>query len=246
MPGFFQEIGPCLIAVNGTSHGKNTTVNSDSWVNFANLLVLDQPAGAGLSSAAGDSAPTTLAEGTVDFGVFLTEFVERFPQYFQHGFYIAGESFGGRYVPRYVADVISSQLEGKRGALPVRIDGMILVDAFVDGISHMLGHYELFCTDGYQQLLRFNKTTCESIAAAIPRAEHLLDICQNSQDTLACSVATQYALANIDVYFQNEAAAGNYSPWDCMYNSIYSISLKAFSIWHRSANKTISRSASFL
>ncbi|KAI3332144.1 alpha/beta-hydrolase [Xylariaceae sp. AK1471] len=215
MPGFFQEIGPCTLVGNGTSNGTNaTSVNPDSWVNFANILVLDQPAGAGLSSASGDSAPTTLSEGTVDFGVFLAKFVARFPQYFQHGFYVAGESFGGRYVPRYVSDVVSSQLEGKQDALAVRIDGIILVDAFVDGISHMIGHYELFCTDEYQDLLRFNETTCESIAAAIPRAEHLLNVCQDSEDPLDCSVVTQYALANIDVYLRAEVATGKYSPYD--------------------------------
>ncbi|KAI0872729.1 alpha/beta-hydrolase [Hypoxylon argillaceum] len=216
MPGFFQEIGPCELVANGTANGVGaaTTANPHSWVNFANVLVLDQPAGSGLSTAAGDTAPITLAEGTVDFGVFLAEFVARFPQYFQNGFYVAGESFGGRYSPRYIADVVSGQVEGKRDALPVKVDGLILVDAFVDGVSHIIGHYELFCTDEYQDLLRFNETTCASIAAAVPRAEYLLGVCQESQDPQDCGVATEYAIVNIESYFLDEVAKGKYSPYD--------------------------------
>ncbi|KAI1754124.1 alpha/beta-hydrolase [Xylaria castorea] len=216
MPGFFQEIGPCELLGNGTSDAamNATTVNPDSWANFANLLVLDQPAGAGLSTAAGDTAPITLAEATVDFGVFLAEFVARFPQYFDHGFYVAGESFGGRYAPRYVADIVSDQLDQEEDALPVKVDGIILVDAFVDGVSHMIGHYDLFCTAEYQNLLRFNETTCASIAAAVPRAEYLLSVCQKSQDPQDCGIATLYAQANIENYFRDEVARGKYSPYD--------------------------------
>ncbi|KAI1202291.1 alpha/beta-hydrolase [Nemania serpens] len=215
LPGFFQEIGPCELVGKGTGNGTNVTIaNADSWASFANVLMLDQPAGAGLSTAAGDSAPITLAEGTVDFGVFLAEFVARFPQYFRHGFYVAGESFGGRYVPRYVSDIVSGQLKGKPDVPRVRIDGIILVDAFVDGISHMIGHYELFCTDEYQDLLSFNETTCASITAAIPRAEYLLGVCQESQDPRDCNTALVYASANIAKYFQDEVARGKYSPYD--------------------------------
>lgn len=217
LPGFFQEIGPCELVGKGTGNGTNvTTVNVNSWASFANVLMLDQPAGAGLSTAAGDSAPITLAEGTVDFGVFLAEFVARFPQYFRHGFYVAGESFGGRYVPRYASDIVSGQLEGKPDAPRVKIDGIILVDAFVDGISHIIGHYELFCTDEYQDLLSFNETTCASIAAATPRAEYLLDVCQESQFPQDCNVALLYASANIEKYLQDEVARGKYNPYDCM------------------------------
>ncbi|TRX88446.1 hypothetical protein FHL15_010636 [Xylaria flabelliformis] len=215
MPGFFQEIGPCELVNNGIGNGTNaTTVNPDSWVNFANVLVLDQPAGSGLSTAAGDTAPITLAEATVDFGVFLFEFVARFPEYFDHGFYVAGESFGGRYAPRYVADTVSDQLNQAEDAFPVKIDGIILVDAFVDGISHMIGHYDLFCTDEYQDLLRFNKTTCASIAAAVPRAEYLLGVCQKTHDPQDCGVAVLYAQVNIEKYFHDEVAKGKYSPYD--------------------------------
>ncbi|KAI8622997.1 alpha/beta-hydrolase [Xylariaceae sp. FL1651] len=215
LPGFFQEIGPCTLGSDGIDNGTSTTtINPDSWVNFANVLVLDQPAGAGLSTAAGDSAPITLAEGTVDFATFLAEFVAKFPQYFRHGFYVAGESFGGRYVPRYVSDIVLRQLEGERDALPVQIDGVVLVDAYIDGITHSIGQYEMFCTDEYQDLLRFNDTVCNSMAVAIPRAEYLLRVCQDTLDSQDCIIAQQYVEANIEIYLRAEIAAGKFSPYD--------------------------------
>jgi len=223
MSGFFQEIGPCVLidndGINGTTNATVIVVNPDSWVNFANVLVLDQPAGTGFSTAAGNSAPISLAEATVDFSVFVGEFVERFPAYFTHGFYVAGESFGGRFVPRYVSDIISrqQQLRGEEedDALPVRIDGIILVDAFIDGVSPFIGHHELFCTDEYQDILRFNATACESIGKAIPRAEYLLSVCQDTQDPVDCGEVTQYVMSNIYVFLEEAEATGNYTRYDC-------------------------------
>lgn len=215
MPGFFQEIGPCDLL--GVGNATTTAVNPNSWANFANLLVLDQPAGTGFSTAAGDSAPTTLAEATVDFGVFVDAFAARFPEYFSHGFYVAGESFAGRYAPRYVADIITRQRQQEQreeGVIPVKIDGLILADPFVDGVSHMLGHHALFCTDGYQDLVRFNETTCAAMAAAIPAAERLLAVCQETYEPEDCGAATAYAAENIERYFRDEEAKGKYSPYD--------------------------------
>ncbi|KAI1176037.1 alpha/beta-hydrolase [Nemania sp. FL0916] len=250
MPGLFQEIGPCELLSNGTGFetsnrnwdGKGnsssvTVVNPDSWANFANVLILDQPAGTGMSTAEGDSSPTTLAAASVDFSVFLSEFVARFPQYFDSGFYVAGESFGGRYVPRYVADIVSAQQQQQQrtqkekrqgkiinndedddddsnAALPVKIDGIILVDAYIDGISRVLGYYEMFCTDEYQDRLRFNETACSSIAAATPRAEYLLNVCQETYEFQDCLAAVLYASANIEIYFQEVIETGKYSPYD--------------------------------
>ncbi|KAJ8128800.1 hypothetical protein O1611_g4831 [Lasiodiplodia mahajangana] len=78
----------------------------------------------------------------------------------------------------------------------------------------MIGHYELFCTDEYQDLLRFNETTCASMAAALPRAEYLLGVCQKSQDPQDCDIATEYAGANIASYFLEEVEKGRFSPYD--------------------------------
>ncbi|UKZ55704.1 hypothetical protein TrVGV298_009528 [Trichoderma virens] len=211
LPGLFGEIGPCQL-----TSVTNTTVNPYSWANFANLLFLDQPAGVGFSTPADDgSYPVTLAEASDDFTAFLTRFVNQYPQYFQHGFYIAGESFGGRYVPRFTADLVRRQLSGAPDALPVQVRGIVLANALVDGTYSLLSHYELFCTDGpTADLLRFNATVCDAIAAAMPEAERLQRVCQATYDPILCQAANEFGHNNLYKYFQEQVDALKHSPYD--------------------------------
>ncbi|KAH9886783.1 alpha/beta-hydrolase [Xylariomycetidae sp. FL2044] len=209
LPGLFSEIGPC------EQDGDNSTiVNAHSWANFANLLFLDQPAGAGLSRVVGDASPTTLGEASVDFNTFLSDFTRRFPQYFQGDFYVAAESFAGHYASRFISDIVSKQLSGVPDAPLLRVNGIVLVDAVVDGISTYIGQFDLFCTDEYQQIVRFNASVCAEMADAVPEAEDLLQLCQETLNATDCQLAQEFARAEIAAYFDAEVAAEKYSPYD--------------------------------
>ncbi|PKK52363.1 hypothetical protein CI102_6816 [Trichoderma harzianum] len=206
LPGLFEEIGPCEL-----TSGLNTTANPYSWANFANLLFLDWILNCGRRWF----FPVTLAEASDDFAAFLTRFVKQFPQYFQHGFYIAGESFGGRYVPRFTADLVRRQLAGAPVAFPVQVRGIVLANALVDGTYSPLGHYELFCTDSpTADLLRFNATACDAIAAAMPEAERLQRVCQATYDASLCQAAIEFGQRNLYKYFQAQVDALKHSPYD--------------------------------
>ncbi|KAH8887247.1 alpha/beta-hydrolase [Thozetella sp. PMI_491] len=209
LPGLFTEIGPCEFDAPNS-----TVVNPDSWVDFANLLFLDQPAGVGFSTAGGDSAPVTLGEASDDFSAFLVQFVHAFPEYFRQGLYIAGESFGGRYVPRFTADIIHNKALGKFNNLALEIKGIALFNALVDAMYTLLGHYELFCTDHYQEILRFNRTACAEISAATTAAETMKENCQTTLDPAVCRAAQEYATENIYKFFQEEVDALRHSPYD--------------------------------
>lgn len=207
MVGLFAEIGPC------DASGNETRTNPHSWANFANLLVLDQPAGVGFSTAESGFMPDNLDEASRDFQVFLAEFASRFPEYLSRGLYIAGESFAGQYVPVYVADILRKQLSGAPEALGVEIPGVVLVDALVDGAYVTLGFYEMFCTDR-ADVLRFNETACEEVAAAMPEMEKLARWCQATGDAYACATAQGFGSANIFKFLQEEVDARRRSPYD--------------------------------
>ncbi|KAK4549433.1 hypothetical protein LTR36_006430 [Oleoguttula mirabilis] len=209
MVGLFEEIGPCEFL-----NANKTIENPHTWANFANLLFLDQPAGVGFSTVvAGETSPVTLGEASVDFAAFLHSFVSQFPEYFTGGLYIAGESFGGRYTPRFTADILRKQIARAADALPVRIMGIALFNALVDGMYTTLGHYEMFCTD-QADLLRFNETVCTAMAAAIPEAERLQRLCQATYDSYICAAAQSYGQVNLYKYFQEEVDALRRSPYD--------------------------------
>ncbi|KAM0542845.1 hypothetical protein ACHAPJ_012625 [Fusarium lateritium] len=92
---------------------------------------------------------------------------EIFPQYAKAPLYIAGESFGGQYVPRYAADVIREKQARRAGALQdIALEGIILVDAVVDATWLSIGHYDLFCTDTPPNVVRFNATSSRQYHSA--------------------------------------------------------------------------------
>ncbi|KAA8522858.1 hypothetical protein F0562_009281 [Nyssa sinensis] len=77
--GASEEIGPFRINKTGSS----LYLNKYSWNREANILFLESPAGV-----------------AQDALIFLIRWMSRFPQYRNRGFYIAGESYAGHYVPQ--------------------------------------------------------------------------------------------------------------------------------------------------
>jgi carboxypeptidase C (cathepsin A) len=119
-----------------------------------------QPAGVGLSTIQGTNGyPAELTEASADFMATLKVILESIlPQYASNSLYIAGESFGGQYVPYFAAEIVKAQkAESPHALLKTPLAGIILVNAIVDESWMAVGHYELFCTDNGHNLLRFNR-----------------------------------------------------------------------------------------
>ncbi|KAL4789277.1 Alpha/Beta hydrolase protein [Aspergillus venezuelensis] len=212
MPGLFTEVGPCVV----NSYSNGTVFHEDSWTNHANILFIDQPAGVGFSEVKDDDAlPGSLADALPDFLETLNVFYgDIFPQFISNPLYIAGESYGGQYVPFYTAAIVEAQHENTARALQnVSIDGVILVDAGVSFGYNALGHYELFCTDESKDL-RFNETTCEAMGAATVECEKLTNLCESLYDPHICKAAAEYCSENLERYFQEEVEAHRRSPYD--------------------------------
>ena len=79
-----KENGPCNINENGNG----TDLNKFSWTNKANVIWVDQPAGAGFSSGVYDYNEDGVQ---VDFHAFLAEFYKQLPQYKKNALYVTGK-----------------------------------------------------------------------------------------------------------------------------------------------------------
>ncbi|EYU27945.1 hypothetical protein ABFS82_13G109600 [Erythranthe guttata] len=101
--GATQEIGPFLVDANG--HGLK--FNSFAWNTEANLLFLESPIGVGFSYSNTSGDYDNLGDDFTanDAYVFLHKWFLKFPSYRTRTFYIAGESYAGKYVPE-LAEVI--------------------------------------------------------------------------------------------------------------------------------------------
>ncbi|KAL4789280.1 Alpha/Beta hydrolase protein [Aspergillus venezuelensis] len=210
--GMFEELGPCLV----NQYGNGTDYNPHSWSNEFNVLFIDQPAGSGFSTASDPSEwPTTVAQSSPDFattlGIFFSEI---FPQYSTLPLYVAGESYGGKYVPRFLADIVKARANFYRPDTSVPpITGMILVDAGIASGYYEVGQFDMFC-NGASDVLQFNQSVCDAMAKAVPRCEKLASMCRDTMEPFVCKQASDYCGENVGKYFNAEVWAGKHSPYD--------------------------------
>lgn len=161
--------------------------------------------------------PGELDDASPDFSTLISTFFTLiFPQYASNGVIFAGESHGGRYVPRYVYDIARA----KRTTLgqhlfPFDVLGIILVDALVGAKYQTTSQYDLFCTDSpSSEYLRFNESACEAIAAATPECERLFELCEVTLDPYSCKAAGDFCNNEVGKYFTAEYMSGRRSPYD--------------------------------
>ncbi|CAD5229034.1 unnamed protein product [Bursaphelenchus okinawaensis] len=93
MAGLMSEMGPYKV-----KDGK-VVYNEYAWNKYANILYLDAPAGVGFSVL--KVTNWTTSDGIVarENKQALLKFFEKFPELKSTDFYLAGESYGGTYVP---------------------------------------------------------------------------------------------------------------------------------------------------
>jgi serine carboxypeptidase-like clade 2 len=77
-------------------------LNDNRWNKAANILFMESPAGVGFSYTNTSSDLYTYGDNRTahDSYTFLVKWLEKFLQYKYRDFYIAGESYGGHYVPQ--------------------------------------------------------------------------------------------------------------------------------------------------
>ncbi|XP_057871865.2 serine carboxypeptidase-like 31 [Cryptomeria japonica] len=121
--GATQEIGPFII----NADGKTLSLNEYSWNREANILFLESPVGVGFSYSNKTSdykmlGDTITAEDTY---MFLQNWLGIYPQYRTHEFYIAGESYAGKYVPE-LAELIHDQNKISSKSLYINLKGFMV------------------------------------------------------------------------------------------------------------------------
>lgn len=93
--GFFTELGPFI-----PNEDLTLSINPYSWNTVANIIFLESPSGVGFSYS---DTPADYNTGDFqtanDSYTFLLQFFQDFPELAGNDFYVAGESYGGHYVP---------------------------------------------------------------------------------------------------------------------------------------------------
>ena len=102
--------------------------NSFSWNDHSNIVYVDQPIGTGYSNLKGPETDldTNETQIAIDFYVFLSKFIEIYPEYKGRSLFITGESYAGHYIP-----AISAYLF-KKGNPDLALVGSAIGNGWVD------------------------------------------------------------------------------------------------------------------
>ncbi|KAM7271911.1 hypothetical protein ACFE04_031125 [Oxalis oulophora] len=111
--GAFMEHGPFR------PKGEALVKNEYSWNKVANMLYLESPAGVGFSYFKNESFFYNLNDEVTarDNVKFLSRWFVPFSKYKKNDFYIAGESYGGHYVPQLAQILVNEKWDVKRIAI---------------------------------------------------------------------------------------------------------------------------------
>ena len=155
--GLFVENGPFRVA----SDGKTLTSDPNSWNTLANILYLESPVGVGFSHFSGNGTFSNTDQFTAKMNLkAIQNFFEKFPQFKANRFYIAGESYGGVYVPTLALEVLNNDPG-------INLRGVAIGNGYLD--SEMLkqsrldfAYYHGFVD--HQALNNWTKTNCNCLS----------------------------------------------------------------------------------
>lgn len=123
MEGLFIEMGPFRVRNNGEELNRNPW----TWNRIANIIYLDAPAGVGFSYYnTTDKIVFKDDEVAQDNFDALRMWFDRFPERKTNDLYIAGESYGGTYVP-----MLSAKITNSKDVFP-QFKGMLVGNGCVD------------------------------------------------------------------------------------------------------------------
>ncbi|KQK14876.1 hypothetical protein BRADI_1g19170v3 [Brachypodium distachyon] len=136
--GAMQELGLFRVM----SDGKTLYRNPYSWNHAANVLFMESPAGVGYSysnttldySQSGDNKTAE------DAYLFLTNWMERFPEYKGRDFYVTGESYAGHYVPQLAHQILRHKPPS------INLKGIMIGNAVINDWTDKKGMYDFYWT----------------------------------------------------------------------------------------------------
>ncbi|CAN7035806.1 unnamed protein product [Brassica rapa subsp. trilocularis] len=122
--GATQEIGPFLV----DTKENGLTFNPYAWNKEANMLFLESPVGVGFSYSNTTSDYQKLDDDFTgrDAFTFLCNWFEKFPEHKGNTFYIAGESYAGKYVPELAEVVYDNNKKNSSSSLHINLKGILL------------------------------------------------------------------------------------------------------------------------
>ncbi|KAL5498606.1 hypothetical protein ACEPAH_1960 [Sanghuangporus vaninii] len=209
--GLLFELGPCSIA----NEGHNVTYNPHSWNSNANIIFLDQPVNVGYSySDDGSSVNNSPAAGE-DVLAFLQLFLTRFPKYADAPFHIAGESYGGTYVPNF-ANIIykhnkALEFSGKQdNVIKINLASVMIGNGMTNRYIQDASIPTYACEGPFPLYDDPEGPECTSLKRKVSTCQRMTDACLRFNSRFTCVPATLYC----SVAFYSPIQQSGKNPYD--------------------------------
>ncbi|KAF7725282.1 hypothetical protein EC973_000292 [Apophysomyces ossiformis] len=207
MMGNWMELGPCRVDASGNT----TTYNEYSWNAVANVIFLDQVPPVNVGYSYGKSKIQSSDESARDVSAFLRIFLEEFTEYSHAPFHIAGESYGGHYLPALATAIMENNYKAmEQGLKPIKLDSMLIGNGWTDPRTQFKYYREYSCANDSPYKPIYDKETCDQMEKTYPRCKKLMDICYNHPSRFACVPAAYYCEKTQDGPF----ASTGLNPYD--------------------------------
>ncbi|KOS18535.1 Carboxypeptidase Y -like protein A [Escovopsis weberi] len=178
LTGLFLELGPASI-----NKKQQVVHNPYSWNSNASVIFLDQPVNVGFSYGSG-TVHDTVAAGK-DVYALLSLFFHQFPEYAKQDFHIAGESYGGHYVPTFAAEILSHKDRN------INLKSIMVGNGLTDEFTQYAYYRPMACGDGgYPAVL--DEGQCASMDSSLSRCQSLIQNCYNTESNWLCVPAAIY------------------------------------------------------
>ncbi|OCH89475.1 serine carboxypeptidase [Obba rivulosa] len=203
--GLFMELGPCRV---NSPH--NVTHNPYSWNENANVFFVDQPVGVGFSYADYGESVETTEEAAKDIAAFVAIFFEHFSQFKGRPFHMAGESYGGRYIPVFASEIFdqNAQLEAS-GLEPVNLTSVMIGNGCTHWPTMVGSYYDMQCKNVSVPPIQ-DVSACVRMKQSLSRCEKWMNSCDDSFNEFDCEAASLFCSNEIESPF----FATGYNPYD--------------------------------
>ncbi|KAK7574414.1 hypothetical protein V9T40_011605 [Parthenolecanium corni] len=125
--GLFEENGPYVVTAEGLK------LREYSWTNDYNVLYIDQPVGTGFSfTNSSDGYVRSETEVADHLYEGLTQFFQLFPELRGNKFYIAGESYAGKYIPAISYKIHNLKMANQTD---INLKGLFMISAYTNGLE---------------------------------------------------------------------------------------------------------------
>ncbi|KIL59541.1 hypothetical protein M378DRAFT_169205 [Amanita muscaria Koide BX008] len=195
--GLFMELGPCRVLDE-----KGPKYNPESWNSHANIFFVDQPIGVGFSYAEHGESVSTTEEAAQDIAAFVGIFFEHFHKFKGRGFHMAGESYGGRYIPLFASAVYDQNARlVQAGLTPVNLTSVMIGNGLTDFSTMITSYYDMACTPASVAPV-VDISTCVRMKRVVPRCEKWIKkSCIDVFDDIDCGAATSTCSSELSTPF---------------------------------------------